>query len=82
MRTKTGIVTSAKMDKTIVVTVHDYKTHPVYKKPFRTSKKYTAHDEKNLLKEGDSVCIQESRPLSKTKHWIVVENDNITSSAV
>ncbi|MEI7511664.1 MAG: 30S ribosomal protein S17 [Candidatus Peregrinibacteria bacterium] len=81
MRTKSGIVTSAKMDKTIVVTVHSYKNHPIYKKPFRTSKKFVAHDEMNACKEGDTVSIQESRPLSKRKCW-VVKNENITSSLV
>ena len=71
MRSKKGIITSDKMDKTRVVTVHSYKTHPKYKKRFRVSKKYYAHDEKNTYKIGDQVTIYETRPLSKLKRWTV-----------
>ncbi len=75
MRTKKGIVTSSKMDKTIVVTVHTYKTHPKYKKRYRVSKKFYAHDPNNKYKVGDEVIIKESRPLSRLKKWIVVEQN-------
>lgn len=71
MRSKTGTVTSAKMDKTIVVTVHSYKTHPKYKKRYRVSKKYYAHDENNTYKLDDTVTIYETRPISKLKRWSV-----------
>ena len=71
MRFKKGIVTSDKMDKTRVVTVHMYKTHPKYKKRYRISKKYYAHDEQNKYKAGDEVTIYETKPLSKLKRWTV-----------
>ena len=73
MRTIKGIVTSTKMDKTIVVSVHTYKSHPKYKKRYRVTKKFYAHDENNTCKENDVVVIKESRPLSKTKRWALVE---------
>jgi len=79
MRTKTGIVTSTKMAKTIVVTVHGYKTHPKYKKRYRVTKKYYAHDENGMAKDGDLVTIKESRPLSKLKRWTILE---VTKPAV
>ena len=69
MRTKKGIVTSAKRDKTITVTVHTYKTHSKYMKRYRTSQKFQAHDPENTYKEGDEVTVYETRPLSKTKRW-------------
>lgn len=69
MRTKKGIVTSAKRDKTVTVAVHSYKAHPKYVKRYRTTQKFQAHDEQNTLKEGDEVTIYETRPLSKTKRW-------------
>ncbi len=72
MRTKTGTVTSAKMDKTVVVTVDVYKTHPKYKKRYKVSTKFYAHDESNVCQEGQTVTIRETRPLSKTKRWEVV----------
>lgn len=72
MRTKTGTVTSAKMDKTVVVTVDTYKVHPKYGKRYKVSTKFYAHDEKNACQEGQSVTIRETRPLSKTKRWEVV----------
>lgn len=74
MRSKKGVVTSAKMDKTIVVTVHSYKTHPKYKKRYRVSKKYYAHDEAKQFKVGDTVTIYETRPLSKLKRWTTEES--------
>lgn len=67
-----GVVVSDKMDKTVVVRVERRVMHPVYKKFIRRSKKYHAHDENNACKVGDTVWIQESRPLSKTKKWVVV----------
>ena len=71
MRIKKGTVTSDKMDKTIVVTVHAYKTHPKYKKRFRVSKKHYADDPGNKYKTGDKVTIYETKPLSKLKRWTV-----------
>ncbi len=73
MRTIKGIVTSTKMDKTIVVSVHTYKSHSKYKKRYRVTKKFYAHDENNTCKENDVVVIKESQPLSKTKRWALVE---------
>lgn len=73
MRTKTGIVTSAKSVKTVVVTVHRYVRHPKYLKRYRISKKFHAHDEEQKCKEGDTVVIEETRPLSKLKRWKVVQ---------
>ena len=67
-----GIVVSDKMDKSVVVRVERRVMHPVYKKYIKRSKNYTAHDEKNLCKVGDNVQIMESRPISKTKSWVVV----------
>ena len=61
------------MDKTVVVSVERRITHPVYGKIMRRSKKYYAHDEKNEAKKGDKVSIEETRPLSKTKRWRLVE---------
>jgi len=81
IRSKKGTVTSAKMDKTIVVTIHSYKVHPIYKKKYRTSKKFYAHDEKNTYKIGDEVTIYESRPLSKLKRWTVDLPANAEMSA-
>ena len=68
-----GKVVSNKNDKTITVLVETYKTHPLYKKRVKYSKKYTAHDEKNVAKQGDTVKIRSTRPLSKTKHFRLVE---------
>ena len=68
-----GTVVSAKNNKTITVLVETYKKHPKYGKRVKYSKKYAAHDEKNEAKKGDIVRITETRPLSKTKHFRVVE---------
>lgn len=73
MRIKKGIVTSNKMDKTIVVSVDIYKSHPKYKKRFKVTRKFYAHDESNLSNIWDLVTIKETRPLSKTKRWFLVE---------
>ena len=71
-RVLTGRVVSDKMDKTVTVLVERRVMHPLYKKFIRRSKKYAAHDETNTYKTGDTVRIQESRPISKRKRWIVV----------
>lgn len=70
-RTLTGKVVSDKMDKTVTVLVERKVKHPLYGKVIRLSKKYHAHDEKNEYHEGDMVLIEECRPLSKTKAWMV-----------
>jgi small subunit ribosomal protein S17 len=67
----TGRVVSDKMDKTVTVIVERMVKHPLYGKYVRKSKKYHAHDEANEYHEGDTVIIEESRPISKTKSWIV-----------
>lgn len=71
--TKTGIVVSDKMDKTIVVKVESQFKHPLYKKIVRRHKKFKAHDEENTCNEGDTVLIQESKPLSREKRWTLVK---------
>ena len=71
-RTLQGVVVSDKMQKTVVVSVERRVMHPVYKKIIRRSKRYSAHDEENRCKTGDTVTIRECRPLSKNKHWEVV----------
>ena len=68
-----GVVVSDKMDKTVVVEITSRRRHPLYKKVMKQSKKFKAHDEKNLCKVGDKVRIAEIRPLSKDKCWIVEE---------
>lgn len=68
-----GIVTSTKMDKSIVVSVERKVKHPKYGKFVKNTKKFVAHDEKNECGEGDTVRIMETRPLSKTKNWRLVE---------
>ena len=68
-RTLTGVVTSDKRDKTITVTVTSRETHPLYRKQYTVTRKYSAHDEKGEAAEGDTVLIVESRPVSKTKTW-------------
>ena len=68
-----GKVVSAKNDKTITVLVETYRNHPLYKKRVKYSKKYAAHDEKNIAKVGDTVRLLSTRPLSKTKRYELVE---------
>ena len=68
-----GKVVSDKRDKTITVLVETYKNHPLYGKRVKYSKKYSVHDEKNEAKVGDTVRIVETRPLSKTKYFRLVE---------
>ena len=70
---RVGFVTSAKMDKTITVSVEGVKYHALYKKAMKSTKKYKAHDEENTCNVGDLVRIKETRPLSKTKCWRLVE---------
>jgi small subunit ribosomal protein S17 len=72
-KTKTGLVTSDKMDKTITVAVERKVKHPIYGKFVKKTTKFHAHDEKNECKPGDVVKIMETRPLSKTKRWLLVE---------
>jgi small subunit ribosomal protein S17 len=79
MRTKEGIVSSTKMDKTVVVTVHTYKSHPKYKKRYRVSKKYYAHDPENKYQIGDKVTIYETKPLSKLKRWTTIKPESAKS---
>lgn len=71
VRTLTGKVVSDKMDKTVTVMVERKVKHPMYGKIVRRSNKFHAHDENNEYKTGDIVVISESRPLSKTKSWVV-----------
>ena len=68
-----GIVTSDKMDKTVVVKTDDLVKHPVYKKYLKRSRKYKAHDESNSCVVGDKVLITETRPLSRDKRWRVTQ---------
>jgi len=70
---KVGIVTSNKMQKTVVVTVERQTIHPFYKRVVRHSKRFLAHDEKNECRPGDTVRIQQTRPCSRRKRWRVVE---------
>ena len=72
-KTLVGVVTSDKMDKTVVVTIKDRVKHPLYNKIVDKSVKYKAHDEKNECGVGDKVQIMECRPMSKDKNWRVVE---------
>ncbi len=76
MRTLTGTVVSDKMTKTVVVEVSRLKVHPKYQKRYVVTTRYAAHDEKGEYHVGDKVAIRESRPLSKTKRWVVVEKLN------
>ncbi|QXM24033.1 30S ribosomal protein S17 [Elioraea tepida] len=74
-RVLTGRVVSDKMDKTVTVLVERRVMHPIYKKFIRRSKRYAAHDEANLCKEGDIVRIEECRPISKRKTWQVISRN-------
>ena len=68
-----GVVVSDKQDKTVVVKVERRFTHPVMKKTVRRTKNYHAHDENNVAKVGDQVSIEESKPLSKLKTWVLLD---------
>ena len=70
---RTGVVTSNKMDKSITVAIKWKEKHPIYGKFVNKTKKYHAHDEKNECNIGDTVKIMETRPLSKTKRWRLVQ---------
>jgi len=72
-KTRVGTVTSDKMDKTVVVMVERLIHHPKYRKFVRRRNKFKAHDDQNACRVGDRVLIEESRPLSKDKRWIVVK---------
>ena len=75
-----GVVVSDKMDKTIVVQVERRVMHPIYKKFVRRTKKYAAHDEGNVHKVGETVRIQECRPISKRKRWAVLSDSESAAS--
>ena len=75
-----GGVVSDKMDKTIVVQVERRVMHPIYKKFVRRTKKYAAHDEGNVHKVGETVRIQECRPISKRKRWEVISDAGSAAS--
>jgi small subunit ribosomal protein S17 len=68
-QTITGVVTSVKNQKSITITVHETKTHPLYKKRYSVTKKYSAHDEKSEAKLGDQVIVEACKPLSATKFF-------------
>ena len=70
---RVGMVVSAKMDKTVTVAVETIKRHPLYKKTSKQTTKFKAHDEQNECNVGDQIRIRETRPLSKTKRWRLVE---------
>ena len=72
-KVRIGRVVSDKMDKTIVVAVEDFVSHPLYKKRVKRTKKFKAHDELNTCQIGDKVRIMETRPLSKDKRWRLTE---------
>ena len=72
-KTRVGHVVSDKMEKTIVVAIRDNVKHPLYKKILKRTVRLKAHDEKNEAKVGDTVLVMETRPLSKDKHWRLVE---------
>ena len=72
-KTRIGLVTSDKMDKTIVVSIVDNVKHPLYGKIVKRTYKLKAHDEENACKKGDRVRVMETRPLSKDKRWRLVE---------
>lgn len=71
-KTLQGIVVSDKMQKTVVVKVETIKEHPKYKRRYKSHKKFKAHDEKGDFHIGDTVVIEETKPLSKDKNWIVI----------
>lgn len=73
VKERVGVVVSDKMDKTVVVAIENRSPHPKYGKIVVKTQKYKAHDEENQCKIGDRVRIRETRPPSKTKHWVVAE---------
>lgn len=77
-----GVVVSNKMDKSIVVRVEKIKEHPKYKRRYKTHKKYMVHDEANEFDIGEKVVIEEHRPLSKNKRWIVLSKNNLKKKEI
>ncbi|MCL1464281.1 30S ribosomal protein S17 [Argonema galeatum] len=73
VKERVGLVVSDKMDKTVVVAIENRSPHPKYGKIVVRTKRYKAHDEENKCREGDRVRISETRPLSRTKRWVVAE---------
>ncbi len=71
-KTRVGVVSSDKMDKTVVISIADHVKHPLYKKVIKRTYKLKAHDELNECRVGDKVRVMETRPLSKDKRWRVV----------
>jgi small subunit ribosomal protein S17 len=71
IRTLRGTVVSDKMDKTVVIAVNTVKEHPIYRKKYKVTTKFKAHDENNEMHIGDLVEITESKPLSRDKRWVV-----------
>lgn len=80
VKERVGLVVSDKMNKTVVVAVENRSAHPKYGKIIVNTRRYKAHDEENKCKEGDRVRIHETRPLSKTKRWVVAEIISSTGS--
>lgn len=78
IRTVRGQVVSDKMDKTVVVAVSSLKEHPIYRKKYKVTTKFKAHDEDNTCKVGDLVEIVETRPLSRDKRWRVERKVSVT----
>ncbi|GAB4472289.1 MULTISPECIES: 30S ribosomal protein S17 [Thermoleptolyngbya] len=81
VKERVGVVVSDKMEKTVVVAVENRAPHPKYRKIMVRTKRYKVHDEENKCKTGDRVRIQETRPLSRTKRWTVVDILNQTSES-
>lgn len=77
VKERVGVVVSDKMDKTVVVAIENRSPHPKYKKIVVNTKRYKAHDEENQCKTGDRVRIRETRPMSKTKRWVIAEIINL-----
>ncbi|HEY9642186.1 MAG TPA: 30S ribosomal protein S17 [Coleofasciculaceae cyanobacterium] len=73
VKERVGLVVSDKMEKTVVVAIENRAPHPKYRKIMVRTKRYKVHDENNQCKVGDRVRIQETRPLSRTKRWAVIE---------
>ena len=71
---KTGKVVSTQMTSTIVVSVDSFINHPIYRKKIRKTRRFLVHDPKNLAKLGETVTIEETRPISKLKRWVLVDN--------
>jgi len=78
IRTLHGKVVSDKMDKTVIVAVSTLKEHPLYRKKYKVTTKFKAHDETNSCVVGDLVEITETRPISRDKHWLVARKVSVT----